>query len=82
MSRKEMPLFPEPECSICGQTQALSQDFTATGSAEALGIILVFATCPHCGTRHVCPDCLHEEECCIFKAERKQEKNRKLTRKK
>ena len=57
-------------CSICGQTstdpgpwgdESLEQIQERWGWDPAP---MEFESCPECWTVHVCPDCLHEQECC------------------
>ena len=61
-------------CSICGQTYTDPAIWGPESLAEIQQINrwepepMQFDACPECWTVGVCPDCLHERECCSDEA--------------
>jgi len=77
---------PQPACTVCEQTYIdpgpwgpdslyeiqREQDWPAEAMA--------FEVCPECTTLGLCPDCIHEQECCIALKEEEQPDSQKAAR--
>ena len=61
---------PQPACTVCGQTYTdpgpwgPESLYEIQVDADLPAEAMVFEACSECATIGVCPDCIHEQECC------------------